>query len=151
MSSYVRCVEVLRQSCHCTHCSTGTEGGSLSRLHTDKKIKINKERRGDGSPFTPKMTRNVKAIATNLGVFVVRSVHADGTAELAREKLEEELRELQGQLSNEVDLRAKQAMDFAGRLKEVQTLPAAGLSLHKLPTSIPLDLHTFSWKSSTWN
>ncbi|CAM9143470.1 unnamed protein product, partial [Laminaria digitata] len=54
--------------------------------------------------------------------------HQEGKAGVAREKLEEELRDVEDQLSEEVALRSKEAMDFAGRLKEKDEQAAEQLS-----------------------
>lgn len=57
-----------------------------------------------------------------------------------REKLEEELRGLERQLAEEVDLRAKEAAEFADRLKEVKScqdvvLTVAGRARQSVQTS----------------
>lgn len=52
---------------------------------------------------------------------------AEGEASLAREDLEKQLRSLKQRLSREAELRAKEAKDFADRLKEVRA-PACRLS-----------------------
>lgn len=72
--------------------------------------------------MTPKITLDVKTVCHQPLRVRCSSRDADGKASIARDKLEEELTGLERQLSEEVDLRTKEATEFAARLKEVNTL-----------------------------
>lgn len=52
--------------------------------------------------------------------------YAEGNATFAKDELEGELRRLKQQLSHEAELRAKEAKEFADRLKEVHFVHALG-------------------------
>lgn len=64
---------------------------------------------------------------------------AEGEATFAKDELEEELRRLKQQLSREAELRAKEAKEFADRLKEVLVLSG----IHAFASHLPQNMFTF--------
>ena len=80
----------------------------------------------------------------------IRCSFRNADADVAREKqLEAELRGLEEKLSEEVDLRAKEALDFANRLKEVNILLFSHFRI--VDMNLLIERHTTFGGQSTWN